>query len=234
MSFILRHTIDDIAVTLKQTYDDKIIQRSQIAYWILLIGNTLKAQHIQKRSSGAFLTSFGNIPVTTDALTGRKYFVLPNTIYDFTNDGAIDCIAYFSDGSPLCPPQFTRQTFNRTTKKTSQRLYYSKYETPSPKNPFFYRISNKIYLLGLEKVNIPFLEVDLYTAFDPLTVIDIDQPFDFPDELMSILRVQVIALARYSYMFPQDRSNDGNDANAEKAVNTPKITSVNENTQAQA
>ncbi len=234
MSFILRHAIDDIAVTLKQTYDDKIIQRSQIAYWILLVGNTLKAQHIQKRDSGAFLTPFGNIPVSTDALTGRKYFVLPKTIYDFNNDRAIDCIAYFSDGSPTCPPQFTRQTFTRTTKKKSERLYYSKYETPSPQSPFFYRLGSKIYLLGLEKVVIPFLEVDLYTAFDPLTVIDIDQPFDFPDELMSVLRVQVIALARYTYMFPQDRANDGKDDNADKALNTPKITSVNENTQAQA
>src|ERR1035438_8051608 len=97
MGFVLRHIIDDIAVTLKQTYDDKIIQRSQIAYWILLVGNTLKAQHIQKRSSGAFLTNF-QIPLSVDA-KGRKYFILPKTIYDFNNDKAIDCVSYVSDGS---------------------------------------------------------------------------------------------------------------------------------------
>lgn len=228
MGFILRHIIDDIAVAIKQNSDDKIIQRSQIAYWILLIGNTLKAQHIQKRDSGAFITPYGNIPVLTDALTGRKYFVLPKTIYDFNNDKAIDCIAYYSDGSPTCPPEFTRQTFSRTTKKISHRLYYSKYETPSPKNPFFYRLGSKIYLLGLEKVVVPFLEVDLYTALDPLTVIDIDQYFDFPDELTSILRLQVISLAKLSYLFPRERQNDGDDSVANKQVNTPKTTSVNE------
>jgi hypothetical protein len=233
MGFVLRHFIDDVAVTLKQTFDDKMIQRSQIAYWTLLCGNTLKSQHILKRSSGAFLTSFNPVPVSVDSVTGRKYFVLPKTIYDFNNDRGIDCIAYVSDGSPMCPPQFTRQTMTRTTKKISERLYYSRHETPSPKNPFFYRISDKIYLLGIEKVDIKFLEVDLFTAFDPLTQIDIDQYFDFPDELFSILRRNVMDLAKYSYLFPQERANDGNDGVADKQTNLPKTTSVNDQLQAE-
>lgn len=231
MGFILRHVIDDIAVTLKQTYDDKSIQRSQIAYWILLVGNTLKSQHILKRSSGAFITTF-RIPVSIDPVSGRKCFVIPTTIYDFNNDRGIDCISYVSDGSVLCPPQFTRQTFTRTTKKTSERLYYSRHEIPSPANPFFYRIGDKIFPLGIEKVNIKEVEVDLFTALDPLLKIDIDQVFDFPDELMGTMRTQVIALARYSYMFPQERANDGENSNADKQLNTPKITSVNDNNQA--
>lgn len=232
MGFVVRHVIDDIAVTLKQVYDDKIIQRSQIAYWILLVGNTLKAQHIQKRDSGAFLTSFNPVPMEFDPLNGRKFFVLPETIYDFNNDRAIDCVAYVSDGAATCPPQFTRQTFTRTTKKTAERLYYSRYENPSPENPFFYRINERIYTLGIEKVDIKNLEVDLFTALDPLTKIDIDSYFEFPDELMGTLRTQVIALARYSYLFPQERANDGEDSNANKQMNTPKIVSVNENGQA--
>jgi hypothetical protein len=229
MGFILRHEIDDIAVTLKQTYDDKIIQRSQIAYWILLVGNTLKSQHILKRSSGAFLTTFNNVPLITDTVNGRKYFVLPKTIYDFNNDRAIDCVSYESNGEPTCPPQFTRQTFTRTTKKTAERLYYSRYEKPNPESPFFYRAGSRIYTLGIEAVDVDLLEVDLFTALDPLTQINIDEYFDFPDELTATLRTQVIALARYSYVFPQERANDGEDSNANKQMNTPKVVSVNEN-----
>lgn len=227
MGVILRHFIDDISVTLKQTFDDKMIQRSQVAYWTLLVANTLKSQHILKRSSGAFLVPFRR-EILIDSITGMKYFILPTTIYDFNNDRGIDCIYYVSDGSPLCPPQFTKQTFTRTTRKISERLYYSRYEVPSPKAPFFYRINERIYTLGIEKVNIKFVDVDLFTALDPLSKIDIDQVLDFPDETMAILRRNVMDLARYSYIFPQDKTNDGNDSSTDKPVNLPKTSSVND------
>ena len=63
MGTILRHIIDDIAEDLKQTLDDKTIQPSQIAYWIILIGNRLKSQHIGKRDSGSFLSVYDEVPV---------------------------------------------------------------------------------------------------------------------------------------------------------------------------
>ena len=240
MGVVLRHFIDDVAVTLKQTFDDKMIQRSQIAYWTLLVANTLKSQHILKRSSGAFLSTFTNIPVLLptasvdrNVVAGRKYFVLPETIYDFNNDRAIDYMSYISDGTPGCPPEFTRVTFTRTTPKTSERLYYSRYEKPSPERPYFYRTGSNIVLLGIEKVDVPKLEIGLYTAFDPLTKIDIDQYLDFPDELFSILRRNVMDLAKYSYLFPQERANDGNDAVADKQTNLPKTSSVNDQLQAE-
>lgn len=241
MGFILRHIIDDISVTLKQTFDDKIIQRSQIAYWVLLVANTLKSQHIQKRSSGAFLSTFTDIPLISanasqqakNIVKNRKYFVLPKTIYDFNNDRAIEYICYVSDGLETCPPQFTIQTFSRTTQKISERLYYTKYETPSPKNPYFYRVGNNIFTLGLEKVDVQFLEIGIYTALDPLTTINIDEYLDFPDELMSILRRNVFELAKYSYLFPQERQNDGTASVADKALNMPKTQSVNPQPQQQ-
>ena len=238
MGFVIRHIVDDIAVTLKQTFDDKTVQRSQIMYWVLLIGNTLKAQHIKKRSSGAFLSTYTNIPLLTSSVSSnknlvknRKYFELPMTIYDFDRDRGIDYIAYESLGGPGCPPQFTHQTFTRTTPKESERLYYSKYEAPSPKRPYFYRTGNYIYTLGLENVNITKLELGLYTALDPLLTIDIDQYYDFPDELMTTLRRNVLDLARYSWVFPQERVNDGEDVSTQTPVNAPKMVSVTEQTE---
>lgn len=235
MGFILRHEIDEIAVTLKQTFDDKMIQRSQIAYWILLVANTLKSQHILKRSSGAFLSVYTNVPVSISKISidknliaNRKYFILPETIYDFSNDRAVDYISYLSDGCVGCPPEFSRVTFDRTTPKTAERLYYSRYEKPSPANPFFYRVGQYIYLLGIEKVDIQGLEIGLYTALDPLLSIDIDSYFDFPDELTSVLRRNVMDLAKYSYLFPADRVNDGDDSASNKQTNLPKTMSVND------
>lgn len=235
MGFVLRHFIDDVATTLKQTFDDKMIQRSQIAYWTLLVANTLKSQHILKRSSGAFLSVFTNIPVSisktsTDRnlVKDRKHFVLPETIYDFNNDRAVDYISYLSDGGPGCPPEFTNVTFTRTTSKTAERLYYSKYEKPSPEKPYFYRVGQYIYFLGIECVDVRNVEIGLFTAFDPITKIDIDKYLDFPDELFAVLRRNVMDLARYSYIFPQDRVNDGDDANANKQTNIPKTSSVND------
>lgn len=238
MGFVLRHIVDDIAVSIKQISDDKSIQRSQIAYWVLLIGNTLKSQHIQKRSSGAFLSVFPDVPVMIDTnsegrnkIKGRKYIEIPTTIYDFNNDRGIDFLSYESPGGPLCPPQFTKQTFTRTTPKEAEVLYFSKYTSPTPKEPAFYRVGERIYLLGIERVNIKFLEVGLFTALDPLAKIDIDSYFDFPDELVSILRRQVLDMARFSYVFPQERQNDGDDTISQKPIQTPKMVSVNEQQQ---
>ena len=239
MGFVLRHFIDDVATTLKQTFDDKMIQRAQIAYWTLLVANTLKSQHILKRSSGAFLSVFTKIPVTIsktsvdrNLVAGRKHFILPETIYDFNNDRAVDYISYISDGSPGCPPEFTNVTFTRTTPKTAERLYYSKYEKPSPERPYFYRVGQYICLLGVECIDMPDVEMGLYTALDPLTKINIDQYLDFPDELFAVLRRNVMDLAKYSYIFPQDRVNDGDDTNAGKQTNIPKTSSVNDQLEA--
>ena len=41
MATLLRYIVDDIAKDLKQTFDDKIVQKSQIAYWVLMVGNRL-------------------------------------------------------------------------------------------------------------------------------------------------------------------------------------------------
>lgn len=233
MSTIIRHVIDDLLITVRQTYDDRQVSRAQMTYWVLLVGNRLKSQHIPKRSSGAFLSVFTEIPIlnaTTNQnrniVAGRKRIELPATIFDYDEDDGIDYIAYQSTGDPGCPPKFTNITFTRTTIKTSERLYYTKYEKPSPSNPYFYRVGNFVYFLGLENINVKELESGLYTTLDPLTTIDIDQVFDFPDELLVELKKGVLDLARFSWVFPaQDRNNDGDDSTTQQTT-VPKVQSV--------
>lgn len=238
MGTLLRHIVDDIAVDLGQIIDDKKVQKSQVAFWVILIGNRLKSQHIGKRDSGAFLSTFDEIPVqiknvskNPNEIKNRKFFFLPKTIYDYDKDGGIEYISYSIDCAPAGhPPAFTNVTFSRTTPGKSKRLYFSKYETPSPSNPYFYRVGDYIYLLGIECVEIKNIEVGIYATLDPVTEIDLDAPFDFPEELMIILKRQVLDLGRWALLMPNERLNDGNDDvnNQQKSIPTNKLVSVNE------
>lgn len=228
----IRNVALEVLTDLKQVFDDKEIQLSQVVYWVLALGDRIKSQHILKRDSGAFLTVFDNIPLVVAAtsqnpniIAGRKYFELPSSIYDFDNDRGIEYVAYVSDGSPECPPRFTRTTFSRTKPKIADRLYYGPYETPSPKNPYFYRVSDKVYTLGLEKVEINSVEIGIYMTFDPITMVDIDKPFDFPAELIPVLQRQILDLGRFVLMVPSDWKNDGSEQ-SEGQVPTQKLVSV--------
>jgi len=76
----LRIIVDEILVTIKQTFDDKEVTKAQVAYMTILVGNQLLAQHIGKRDSGQFLNIFGKVPIkianqTTDPdfITGINY-----------------------------------------------------------------------------------------------------------------------------------------------------------------
>lgn len=232
----LRHIVDDIEVDLKQTLDDRTITKPQIAYYVLLIANRLKAQHIEKRDSGAFLSTYVDIPIVTETTSenpnkvkNRKHFLLPKCIYDYNEDRGIDYISYSVDEDcELDVPRFTKIKFNRTTPSKSEILYYNGYTEPNPSNPYFYRIGDYIYLLGVEKVDVKKVEIGIYTTFDPVTTIKLDDPFDFPEELLAILKRQVLDLGRFSLLLPQERINDGDDSIQNTEVPTQKLVSVNE------
>lgn len=236
---ILRYVVDDIAEDLKQTFKDKNIQKAQIAYWVLVVGNRLKSLHIDKITSGAYVHAFTDIPVEIEPIgnnpndiAGRKRITLPSAIYDFDKDGGIDYISYWDRDAVSIdcpePPEFTNRTFTRTTPKESERLYYDKYEKPSPKNPYFYRLGKYIYFLGIEKADVETIEIGIYSTFDPLTEIDLDSPFEFPEELMLILKRQVLDLGRFALRMPEDRANDGVDGTNVDNVSDQKLVSVND------
>lgn len=231
----LRHIVNDITVDLRQIFDDKRVIPSQIAYWVILVGNRLKSQHIKKMSSGAFLTTFAEIPLEVSDVPGdnlvryRNYFDLPDCIYDFNNDRAIEYISY--SVVPELPnelPPLTNVVFGRTTPSALKSLYANPYTKPSVKTPYFYRSKNRIYVLGLECVKVQSLEVGLYLTLDPVTEIDLDADFEFPEELLFVLKKQVLDMGRFALLMPQERVNDGDDDTNPNQVPTNKITSVND------
>jgi hypothetical protein len=78
-------------------------------------------------------------------------------------------------------------------------------ETPSPSNPFFYRISDRIYFLGVEQIDILEAEVGLKTAFQPVdNTLDIDTVFDFPQELLPQLKRELMAMGLFVLKTPKE------------------------------
>lgn len=233
----LRVVVDEIRKSIRQIMDDSKITPAQVTYWIRISANKLLGQHISKRSSGAYISTFDNVPVliannssAPNFVKGRKFVQLPGEIFDFDGDRGIEYISYVSDGGPLCPPRFTQVTFQRTTQKQSHWLYKHPDTMPSPSNPYFYRAAHNIYLLGVEKISVPYLEMGIYMPIDPIEMLDInyDQPFNFPAELMETLKASVIAIARYSFIFPQEsRANEGGEEFDRQQQAIPKTQSVN-------
>lgn len=229
---VVRHVASDILTDLKQMYDDAKIEMTQVVYWMLVFGNEMRAKAIQSKSSGAFLSTFTPVTVEVDAVTKRKYVELPGNIYDFNNDRGIDYIAYDSKGEANCPPRFTRVHFIRTSPAVSYRLYMTDYENPSPKNPYFYRVHNRLYFLGLEMATISAVELGLHMALDPITSIDIDGEFDFPEEMIAQIKRRILDMGRFVLMIPQERTNDGAaEMMGGQKIPTNKIVSVNEQAQ---
>lgn len=237
MAKILRYFVDDIAKDLKQVFDDRKVNKISIAHYAIMLGDNIKAQHIKKRSSGAFLTSFDDVQIkispesSTNLIKTRYYFELPSSIYDFTMDKGIEYIAYSASPDIITSiPPIYNQVFTRTTPTSIPRLMMNSYERPDIKNPYFYRSKEKVYLLGIDCIDLEDikLEMGLYTTLEPVNLIDLDAPFDFPEETLAILKRQVLDMARFAILVPEERVNDGSDNTSAKGVPTSKISSVND------
>ena len=225
----LRYIVYDILRDFKQNNAGAEISEYQLTYWVIVHADRLKKQHIQKIDSGQFLNVFDvNIEVNNDlssSLSGRKYITLPQSIYDFDLDKGISYITFDQDGGDL--PEFSTITFGRTTPGEAKRLYFREEEEPSATNPYFYRIGNLIYFLGIEDESVDSVEVGLYTAFDPTSSsLDIDQPFDFPQDLIPILKRQILDLGSWAMMVPKDMVNDGQSNQGQ--IPSKKFVSVND------
>lgn len=239
MATPLRDIVNDIIVSLKQTIDDREIQPAQVAFWVITLSNRLLAQHIQKRDSGAYLTIWPQVPVyepmatqQTAIVAGRKHIELPASIFDFDKDGGIEYISYESDGGPGCPPQFTKVVFERTSPAQTRMLIWSPYTKPSPARPYFFRTGDYVDFIGIENVNVPCVEIGIYSTIKPVRDIDLDAPFTFPEELMDLLRRQCLDLGRFILMVPSLRQNIGDDPTGSEndTMPTQKVASVNQQT----
>ena len=196
-----RYVVMDILETLKQTFDEKKIEMSHVVYWVQVTANALRVFHYKKHDTGMFISTFSSVTVQTDtSLKNRKYIALPAVI------------------------SFAQTKFNRTTAQKAEALYYDDDSKPTPANPFFYRIGNRLYFLGLECVNVSDVEVALFTALDPSDFCDLDTEVPVPDDLLPHLKQEVLKMGGFVMMVPQERINDG----ANRQQNIPNIPEIAE------
>lgn len=230
----IRTLANDFIAGFKQTNPEKEVSFAQAVFWILTIGDQLKSQHIDKTNSKSFVHIFPEVPIESetvaakDDVPGRKFITLPATIYNFYNDNGIDYIAYGHDSDVCGRPGYTFNTFTRTTPSEAKRLYMRRRENPSVEQPYFLPVGDgKVYVLGLEESDIDTLEVGLFTSFDPLTSVDVDAPFDFPEHLKQILIRQLYDLGRFVMLIPNDFRLNAVPENSNPDLSTQKLISVN-------
>lgn len=208
-----RYLANDLLEHFRQLNDDSEIGLTQVIFWINIIANRLRMQHIRKSPTGSHLTIFQNVPLSIEPTSNRKYFDLPKSIYDFKNDNGIDYITY-QDITDCCDePAFTQIVFNRTTPRNSQRLYFDPYEEPNSKNPYFYLVDDRVFVLGLECIGVPNgLEMGLYTTIDIATAgCGLDDEVELSEELLTVLKYEVLNLGRFALLIPNERINEGAD-----------------------
>ena len=233
----LRQMAGELHVSLKQSFDDADITLAQVAHWCQFFINKFASAKIATSDSGLYLSIYTDVPVVTptvdvspNIIANRKYAVLPNSIHDFDLDKGVKYISY-TDFDEACGPSFTGVRFIRTSTTKSKTLYFSPYTYPKPSNPYFYRVRNNIYFLGVEKINLHYVEMGLYTTFDPFTLTSMDEPLYLDEALMADVYKNVLDIGRFVMLVPSEIINEGSNSLNPNANPKQRVVSLNEQQQ---
>lgn len=244
MATTYRYVVYDLLKDLKKVFDDKDISLRSVLYWVTINANRLKYLHITKSVndkswiSGSFLSIFTGIPVKTvpndinpNLVENRKFIEAPVGIMDLERENGIHYISYDIAATGCCnQPPFTMVQFSPTTPAQSRLLYMNKYTSPSPNNPYFYRVGNYIYLLGIECINVKELEIGLYSYGDPKTICNLDEEIGIPEHLIPVLKASVLNMGVYAMKIPGDRKNEGTDTSVTPSNKTTTTTDTTDTT----
>lgn len=244
----IRNIADDVILHLGELQDDAEVTVARVAYWVKMWADKLLAQRLGKRmeggvagrDTGAYDTAF-IVGTAMDPDMQYMYFTLPRNILDLNRDGGIKAITYVRDNVPEnCPKDGEKLEFSWTTFDRLQTLAGSTYQSPSPFRPYFFRMNTRIPTEpGLSRVYLPGVasaitrvRVILVLSIPPLADVDVDAPFEFPDDLVGPLTMAVVNMGRMALQVPQERLlNDGRDnmlGAPPPASATGKVVSVND------
>jgi hypothetical protein len=225
----IRTIWNDLKLVLKQLNDDLEIPDLQGQYWTLVAADRLRMLHIVKRRSGAFLSTFV-LPLETDASNGRRCITLPRSIYDLDKDGGIETLSYWIPSQSGPQLEFKQVTSHRVDPSIIRSITMGGYAAATPEHPYHWREGERIYLDGPGD-SLQNIEAKLYCNLPDITSINdyLDEPFDFPKELLHVLTMEVMNRGRMALTYPgQYLTNDGTNRPAGQVLGTPeKTTSVN-------
>jgi hypothetical protein len=236
-----RYVVYDIEKSLKKTFDDADITFNQILYWVMVVANKLRVQQTTVTNTDLFTSTYCPIDVQEDN-KGRKYIDLPTQIMDLPNNAGVVYITYNVDTCSCNGPAFAQAYFSPVNLGAVQHLYLDEYTTPNPQNPYFYRIGgkvngedvNRIYLLGVECIDLTDIEIAVKSSLDPKSICDLDENLPIPDELVQDLITEVLQLGRFVMMMPEERVNVGEDEAELQNYRTPKVPQTQSSNQQQS
>jgi hypothetical protein len=225
-----RYVVYDIEKTLKKNFDDADITLTQIIYWVMVVANKIRMQHDMVVNADMFTSTYCPVAILEDE-KGRKYIDLPTPIMSLPNNAGVVYMSYNVDTNCCSGPAFAQTEFQPVNVNEVKHIYLDEYTKPSAKNPYFYRIGdkvngvsvNRLYLLGLECVAVLDLEIAVKSSLDPKTLCDLDDEMPIPDELIQDLIVEVLQLGRFVMMIPEERVNVGDDGVQMQNYRTPKV-----------
>lgn len=221
-----RYVANDIKTSLKKQTDDSDIRLASVIYWIQVVANRIMVDQYNKTKSGLYTSTFYDVNVLVDE-KDRKYVDLPGAIMDLPDEKGVAYISYNVETGCCCTgPAFAYTQFSPTTPEKSRVLYFNEDTEPSPKNPYFYRVGikgqgHRIYLLGLECINVDSVEMALRCSLNPSSVCSLDDTIPVPDERIEELIKTVLELGRWVTLMPNERINQGSDQSGEETVTVP-------------
>lgn len=229
-----RFVANDIRTTLNKQFDDANITLAHAVYWVQMFANKKMFEDIEfkKKDSGLYLSQFSPIPIQIDKTFGdvRKYIDLPASILNLNDDRGVDYLTYNFETGCCCGPLWAQVKFNRTAPRKADILYGDKYTQPSADNPYFYRVADRInsilvdrlYLLGIECIDVTDLEAGLLLSLDPSLVCDLDEQIPLTDEEVADVTLKVLQLGRFASLMPKDNVNEGADQAAPSPIAAPQ------------
>lgn len=226
-----RYVAYNIKESYKKTFDDAELTLNQIVFWINVVVSRLRKENEKDFEESKYLSIFSSVEVESDsALSNRKYIDLPSDVIDMDHHKGIRYITYNYETNCCClGANFAQVFFQPTDPIKAFRLSMDEYEKPSPKNPYFYRVSgvngcdnvNRVYFLGLECVDITDVEIGIICNTNPLDVCDLDSEINLPEYLIEELLTRVLNLGRFLLLAPQENTNDGADSTRRFNQTTP-------------
>lgn len=218
-----RYAVSDLKLSLKIITKDAEISTESVIFWVMTCQNFIRQRHLKVSATGSYLSEYygtNSLPVETDTI--KKWINLPVGIYDLDNEKAIDYLILNTPGVPFskCP------RCTQTDANIIDLLHWNPYEKPSPSNPYFYRVGNQIFILGIENVAVPTVSLGVYGALDPRPIfLNPDSPLGINDEEYPQLKEMVMNLGRFVMVVPSNRTEQGDDARNESLKTFAKATS---------
>lgn len=210
---------------LQQNFDDGKININHVTFWTTVCANQLRQQRQSKKTfdSGAYLVQFTNVKVLVDGK--RKYSNLPMAILDIDNDSGVNTITYANSEADDCDDPLAIP-FERTSPAAYHTLYNVPIRKPKPSSPYFYRANSiqnidnigRFYYLGIENIDVDFVDMFLYVAYNPQNIVNIDSVVPVEEDQIVTLIARVVQIMKFAMLVEPDRTNDGSDKQSQRGL----------------